>query len=103
MNKVSEITYRYKSRVKLDQTPVITGSKDAYPIFWEHWNKDTIEMEEEFYIMLLNYGNRVKGLVKISTGGIKGTVVDAKKDILAGSENHVSFYHTRTQPSFWEH
>jgi DNA repair protein RadC len=36
-------------------------------------------MEEEFYIMLLNYGNRVKGLVKISTGGIKGTVVDAKK------------------------
>jgi DNA repair protein RadC len=79
MNKVSEITYRYKSRVKLDQTPVITGSKDAYPIFWEHWNKDTIEMEEEFYIMLLNYGNRVKGLVKISTGGIKGTVVDAKK------------------------
>ena len=77
-NKVSEIRVTYHPEVKREERYVITGSKIAYQIFLKIWDMGTIEYTECFYILLLNRGNQVLGFVKISSGGIAGTIVDSR-------------------------
>lgn len=40
--------------------------------------ENKIELVEEFKILLLNWRNRVLGLVHISSGGFSGTIADPK-------------------------
>lgn len=77
IGNVSEITLNYRSKVKISEAPKISGSYDAYKVLKTMWS-DQIEYVEEFVILLLNRANRVLGAVKISKGGISGTVADAK-------------------------
>ncbi len=76
--KVSEIQLRYKNKVQPDQRPKVKNSSDAYRIFLDNWDPDTIELKEEFKILLLNRAHRVLGISVISSGGISGTLVDPK-------------------------
>jgi DNA repair protein RadC len=39
---------------------------------------DTIELREDFKLMLLNTRNRVIGIVHLSQGGMQGTIVDMR-------------------------
>ena len=55
---------------------VIT-SKDVEENFRNIWS-DGMEFREEFYIMLLNRANKIKGWFRVSEGGTAGTVVDPK-------------------------
>ncbi|WP_432221830.1 JAB domain-containing protein [Flavobacterium sp. TMP13] len=75
---VSEIKLSYKSRVKASERPQITSSKSAYEIALQLWNPNTIELFEEFKILLLNNSNKVLGAYEVSSGGITGTVVDLR-------------------------
>jgi len=76
--KVSEIELTYKSKVKATERPKITSSNEAYQIAMQIWNPNTIELFEEFKILLLNNSNRVLGCYSVSSGGITGTVVDIR-------------------------
>lgn len=53
----------------------ITGSKSAADYARQFYESD-IDIYESFFLMLLNRGNRVTGWVKISQGGVAGTVCD---------------------------
>ena len=53
-NKVSEIKISYKEKVSTLNSPKITCSKDTAELLFKHWNKDTIELQETFKILLLN-------------------------------------------------
>ena len=73
--------------------PVIRSSQDAYaqmaPILADL-------PHEEFWILLLNRGNRIIGRKKISSGGVSGTVVDAKlifRRALEGGASSVMLFH----------
>lgn len=76
MNKISEIKVSYNTR----QIPKekIKSSKDAYLILINSWAKGTLELQEEFKIVLLNNSNEVLGIYPLSKGGITGTVVDIR-------------------------
>lgn len=74
---VAEIHVKYKPYMKASERPKITCSTDSVKLFREIWS-DTMEMHEEFYILLLNRSNKVLGWYKISQGGISGTVVDSR-------------------------
>lgn len=76
--EVSEIELSYRTKVKPSERPKITCSKDAYDILRKYWNEDTIELVEEFKILLLNRANKVIGIFKVSNGSSTGTVVDPK-------------------------
>jgi len=76
--QVSEITLHYQGKVKASLRPKITNSQDAYRILHQHWDKNKLELLEEFKVMLLNRANKVLGIVNISSGGIAGTVADPK-------------------------
>ncbi len=78
LNQVTEIQITYKNKIRLSERARITCSEDAYKILKDNWNQDTLELREEFKILLLNRANKVLGIVNISTGGISGTIADPK-------------------------
>jgi DNA repair protein RadC len=55
----------------------ITNSKDSYETLLPFF-VNFIDHHEEMYLMLLNRRNAVNGVVKISQGGMAGTVCDVK-------------------------
>lgn len=76
--QVSEIQVSYYPKFKASERPKVTTSKDAYNIFYNNWNLGKLQMQEQFYIMLLNRANNVIGISEISKGGVAGTVSDPK-------------------------
>jgi DNA repair protein RadC len=76
--QVAEVELVYRSKVKPYDRPVVAHNTDAYTIFLEHWNADTIELIEEFKLLLLNRAHRVLGIYALSRGGMTGTVMDPK-------------------------
>jgi DNA repair protein RadC len=78
LTRVSEVTIAYRPKFKASTRPQVTTAEHAYQIFIHQWDKDTIELLEEFKIMLLNRHNKVLGVATISLGGLDKTVVDPK-------------------------
>jgi len=71
------VTYRLvKEKTDLKQTAVLCSSDSAK--FARQFYHEDIEIYESFFIMLLNRRNAIESYVKISQGGIVGTVVDVK-------------------------
>jgi len=75
---VSEVQLSYKSKVPASQRRKITCSRDAYNLFNENWNSDTLEYVEEFKVLLMNRSNSVLGILAVSKGGVNGTVTDVR-------------------------
>ncbi|MEI6435540.1 MAG: DNA repair protein RadC [Bacteroidota bacterium] len=65
----------------------IRSSKDAFEIFKSCLGDLPYE---EFWVLLLNRANKVIQKVRISEGGISGTVVDPKKIFKIALDNHAS-------------
>jgi len=76
--KVNEIKISYKEKIKTLKSEAINSSSDAAKLLFEHWNTDTIGLNESFKVLLLNNSNKTKGVFQLSTGGITGTVVDIR-------------------------
>lgn len=75
---VNEIALHYQGNIKIADSPKIGSSYDANSLFQSQWNLSTMQIQEQFKIMLLNNSNRVKGIYEVSTGGITGTMVDIR-------------------------
>lgn len=74
--KISEITVSYSRGQQKKQK--VSNSKESYEVLLNSWNENTIELQEEFKILLLNRSNQVLGVYPMSKGGVSGTIVDAK-------------------------
>ena len=76
LNEVAEIKVSYKTT----NTPKIkiTSGDVAFEVLLSSWDSDTIELQEEFKVLLLNRANEVLGIYPLSKGGITGTVVDQR-------------------------
>jgi len=75
---VSDVKLIYYPKMKASERPFIQSSEDAYRVFMEKWDMNNIHVIEEFKLMLLNRGNRVLGVVALSSGGMTGTVADPR-------------------------
>jgi len=80
LNNVSEIDIVYKKKVncKVSERPLIRSSSDVYEILLHYWDKDKIDLIEEFKVLFLNRSNRVLQIYNVSSGGITGTVADPR-------------------------
>ncbi|WP_417372265.1 JAB domain-containing protein [Gelidibacter japonicus] len=76
MNKISEIELHYKNQNNFKIK--VTSSLSAFEVLKESWNPNTIELQEEFKLLLLDRDNKVLGLYSLSKGGIAGTAVDVR-------------------------
>lgn len=74
--EVAEIKISYSTA----NTPKIkiTSVNKAFEVLLSLWDLDTIELQEEFKVLLLNRANEVLGIYPLSKGGITGTVVDTR-------------------------
>ena len=77
-NQVAEIQISYRNQVKSAYRPKITCSEDAYHVFSANWDLISLDLREEFKVLVLNRANQVLGILPVSVGGVAGTVVDPK-------------------------
>jgi DNA repair protein RadC len=56
----------------------VRKSQDAFDCLVKMFDESTIGLYEEFMVLLLNRANRVLGCLKLSKGGLTGTVVDLR-------------------------
>src|SRR5664280_442367 len=75
---IAEVRLVYRTKIKASERLQIKCSKDAFDIFMENWDQDTIEHIEEFKILLMNRSNSVLGIMPVSKGGLSGTVTDVR-------------------------
>lgn len=98
--RVAEVELVYKTKVKPSERPKISSVKDSYKLLKELWNENTIEMQEEFKVMLLNRGNKVIGIYEASAGGLTGTVADPRLILAAAIKSlAVSIILSHNHPS----
>lgn len=74
--KVSEIKISYMNEV--DEKIKVMGSSEVYQVLKANWDWDTIELQEEFKILLLNQGNQVLGIKSMFKGGINTCSIDVR-------------------------
>lgn len=74
--KISEISVSYTNSKQ--KKLKVKNSKESYDILLNSWDKNIIELQEEFKILLLNRSNTVLGVYSLSKGGVSSTVVDPK-------------------------
>lgn len=77
-DKFEEVQLVYRNKTKAEDRPQIKNPDDAYDVLLKSWNKDEINLCEEFKIMLLDNQMRVMSLASVSKGGITGTAVDPR-------------------------
>ena len=74
--EISEIRVSYSNNKK-DRLK-INNSKQSYDILMACWSRATLELQEEFKVLLLNRNSQVLGVYPLSKGGTSSTTVDAK-------------------------
>ena len=78
INKIAEIELSYKPLKLQTKRRKITNSEDAYSVLLDTWDKNTIQLYEEFKVALLNNSNEVLGICSLSKGGMSATFVDLR-------------------------
>lgn len=78
---------RRRSTSVLNEKPQVKDSKTAYILF----QKELDDLNyENFCVLLLNRANKVLKVIKISDGGITGTVVDPRKVFKVALDNNAT-------------
>ncbi len=75
--QVAEVKVIYQSNFPFVHHPSVYSSSDAEKIFRINWGDD-IELVEEFNVLFLNRANYVMGILRLSRGGLAGTVADPR-------------------------
>ena len=73
---VPEIEIRYKPRKSKQHK--VANSLDAYGIIRHFFNENTIELLEETLLVLFDRNNQLLGWLKLSLGGMHGSVIDQR-------------------------
>ena len=67
-----------RTQFKMKDLTRVINARIAYECFMEYSNTDEIYVKEYFYVMALNRNLRLLGIMKVSEGGINGTVADIR-------------------------
>ena len=76
MNNVAEIQVSYRPEKIVDYR--LSSSLNTFELILKDWEKNTIEMQEEVKIILLNRNHKALGIYSLAKGGLSGCVVDIK-------------------------
>ena len=76
INELAEIQVYYATQNT--QKEKINSVQTAYEFLLNSWDLGTLELLEEFKVILLNRANEALGIYSLSKGGITGTVVDVR-------------------------
>lgn len=74
--QVSEIQVSYSPNLLVDMS--IKNSKKSFELMLNEWEQETLQMQEEVKILLLNRNNKVLGIYSLAKGGLTSCVVDVR-------------------------
>jgi len=80
---VSEVSLKYKPEIAIYGKAKLNNSMNLYNVFSKVFDADTIGHRESFYALYMNRAFKGLGVMKVSEGGLVGTVVDFKMIIQA--------------------
>jgi len=72
------LSLKYSEDVKQSELHQISTSQSASDILRKCFNTDTLLLQEQFIVLMLNNSNKVLGFYPLSTGGITNTTVDLR-------------------------
>lgn len=72
------LSLKYSEDVKQSELHQVSTSQSASEILRKCFNSDTLLLQEQFIVLMLNNSNRVLGFYPLSTGGITNTTVDLR-------------------------
>ena len=75
-SQVSEIQVSYTPNLLVDMS--IKNSKKSFELILNEWELETLQMQEEVKIILLNRSNKVLGIYSLAKGGLTSCVVDVR-------------------------
>jgi len=75
---ISEVSLIYRHKIKACERPKVQQSLDAYRLFRDNWDDLTINLYEEFKILLLDRAGRCMGISTISKGGFTSAIADPR-------------------------
>ncbi|MGN8224610.1 JAB domain-containing protein [Gracilimonas sp. BCB1] len=78
-NLVGEIQLIYKSKETEGPQVQLTNPEEVADLLWHIWDENTIELREEFVVVLLNNAKHCLGWSKISMGGKTATIVEVSQ------------------------
>jgi len=78
LNNISTIELSYSPNFKMSDKPKVTSADDVYYLLMNNWNSKTIDLIEEFKILLFNRQSRVLGVMSVAKGGFSAVHVDPK-------------------------
>ena len=84
VNTVHELEIIYKPRKYKVGFQTISSSQQAALLLEQVYNPNTLQCQEEFIVLYLDQGHRVKGVYKLSKGGITSTVADVRLILSVG-------------------
>jgi len=75
----AEVGLRYDSVRGSSLEVKITTPYAARELLMSIWNRDTLELREEFYVLLLNNAKQCLGWSRVSVGGKTATIVEVSQ------------------------
>ena len=75
---VAEVGLTYKSKQPVSSLPQITDPQSAATILRPLFDEHTMQLQEQFIVLMLNADKRCLGWSLISKGSSTGTIVDLK-------------------------
>jgi DNA repair protein RadC len=78
LHSLNEIEIRYRRKPIQQEVRRIQNSSDAIALLRLLYDKNKIHYKEESIAIFLNRNNDVLGFQKLSSGGLTGTIVDAR-------------------------
>lgn len=77
-NTYSTVKLSYHNKVKASERFKITRSNDVHDFAMSFWDMDTFELQESFYVLLLNRANQVLGIHLVGIGTTTGCLIDVR-------------------------
>ena len=75
-SQVSEIQVSYNPNLLVDLS--INNSRKSFELMLNEWEQNTLQMQEEVKLLLLNRSNKVLGIYSLAKGGLTSCVVDVR-------------------------
>lgn len=74
--QISEIRVSYNPIMLADSS--INTSRQSFELMINDWEQNTLQMQEEVKVILLNRSNKALGIYSLARGGITSCVVDVR-------------------------
>jgi DNA repair protein RadC len=76
---MAEVKVEYVTSIDSADRPKLCTPEEVHKYLRSIWNEKTIELHEEFYVLMFNNDLRLLGWNKVSMGGKSATIVEPSK------------------------